>query len=332
METFAEGYERLIGSPVPPIDNPQLAHYWNLPVSNLCEVDTPPIDPALEERHRLYFYLLMAIGWNYWNGYKRGRSGTYPWNDPPEPEDPPWFDGEYRGHNILAIGVDYLGRVVDFDFNHNALFNSSAEHAEARLVRRLYGLANVGGAWGPGPVSSTGTTSLNGLTVYTSLESCAQCSGIMALANVSQVAFMQTDPGEYLIGRILYNLTPPTFRAPLPISGAEINLPQFEELNTKFGEFVEAVPSRPFWESADGTQKDNFPSITSFLCTSQARAIYLEGKQQLASYGKGTELQFPAYYPPGVSGALTNKQVLANISVFLVYAVEVANRGTPHTI
>jgi tRNA(Arg) A34 adenosine deaminase TadA len=332
METFAEAYERLFDTPAPPIDNPQLAHYWNLPVSELCELDTQPLPLELQERHRLYLYLLMAIGWNYWNGYKDGRSGKYPWNDVPGPSDPPWLDGDYRGHNIVALAVDQWGRVVDFDFNHNTLFNSSAEHAEARLVRRLYGLANVGAAWGPDPLSSTGTTSLSGVTVYTSLESCAQCSGIMALAGVSQVVFMQTDPGEYLIGRILRNLTPPSFQAPLPISGAEVGLPQFAQLNTDFGNFVNTVPDNPFWTSADGTQVDNKPAITSFLCTSIARAIYLQGKQQLASYGSGNGLTYPTYSPPSVPGALTNQEVLANLSVFLVYAVEVAQRGTPHTI
>jgi tRNA(Arg) A34 adenosine deaminase TadA len=332
VETFAEGYERLIGAPAPPIDNPQLAHYWNLPVSQLCEIDTTALDAGLQERHRLYFYLLMAIGWNYWNGYKDGRAGTYPWNDTPGPDDPPWLSGDYRGHNIVALAADQFGRVVDFDFNHNALFNSSAEHAEARLVRRLYGLANVGSAWGPDPVSSTGTSSLSGMTVYTSLESCAQCSGIMALADVSQIVFMQTDPGEYLIGRILYNLTPPSFRAPLPISGSEVGLTQFDQLNSEFGDFVQAVPNKPFWVSADGSDKDTAPAITSFLCTSEARAIYLSGLQQLKSYGSGTSLEYPTYAPPGVAGALTNQEVLANISVFLAYAVEVAHRGTPHTI
>ena len=46
----------------------------------------------------------------------------------------------YLGHNIAAIAVSPTGRIVDFDFNHNELFNSSAEHAEARLLRRLFAL------------------------------------------------------------------------------------------------------------------------------------------------------------------------------------------------
>src|SRR5713101_7370584 len=112
METFGEAYERIYGSSAPPINNPQLAHYWNLPVSDLCELDTPALDPGLQERHRLYLYALMAIGWNYWNGYKDGRSGTYPWNDTPGPTDPTWLSGEYRGHNIVALAADPFGRIV----------------------------------------------------------------------------------------------------------------------------------------------------------------------------------------------------------------------------
>ena len=46
---------------------------------------------------------------------------------------------EYRGHNIAALAVGPTGKIIDFEFNHNKL-NSSAEHAEARLVKRVYEL------------------------------------------------------------------------------------------------------------------------------------------------------------------------------------------------
>ena len=125
------------------------------------------------------------------------------------------------------------------------------EHAEARLVRRLYSLAQISEAW-PAPVATHDSTSekrravavslgnasttanadpgkksyasLKEVTIYTSLESCAQCSGIMALAAVKQVVYLQTDPGTYWIGRILWNLTADPMRAPLPISGDMIDL------------------------------------------------------------------------------------------------------------
>src|SRR3981189_2447238 len=43
----------------------------------------------------------------------------------------------YLGHNIACIAVDGNGEIIDFDFNHNDLFRSSAEHAESRMVRRF---------------------------------------------------------------------------------------------------------------------------------------------------------------------------------------------------
>ncbi|MEQ1841894.1 MAG: ATP-binding cassette domain-containing protein, partial [Verrucomicrobiales bacterium] len=57
--------------------------------------------------------------------------------------------------------------------------------------------------------------------IYTSLESCAQCSGIMALASVLRVVYLQSDPGQFLIGNMLYNLTGRAARrygAPEPLS------------------------------------------------------------------------------------------------------------------
>src|SRR5262249_60859373 len=34
----------------------------------------------------------------------------------------------YVGHNIACIAVDGNGEIIDFDFNHNHFFRSSAEH------------------------------------------------------------------------------------------------------------------------------------------------------------------------------------------------------------
>ena len=343
MTTFEDAYERLIGCPAPPVQNPQLQHYWNLPVSQLCELDDPPLAPEVQERHRIYSYLLMAITWNYWNGYKLGHPGIYPWNDVPGPTDPSWLSGDYRGHNIAALAVDATGRILDFDFNHNTLFNSSAEHAEARLVRRLYSLAQISDAWSAAPsgaaalgsaASSGGYTSLSSVTIYTSLESCAQCSGIMALATVKDIVYLQTDPGTYFIGRILRNLTTPGFQAPLPISGCEIGVAEFAMLNAAFDEFVQAVPTKPFWISADGSSKNVSPAITSFLCTDIARSIFAEGGVKFSDFSNGTDpLSFPTFNPnPTDPNSLTNLQVLADAVGFQKYAVTLGLRGTPHTL
>jgi tRNA(Arg) A34 adenosine deaminase TadA len=330
-ETFEEGFLRVTGAPAPPINNPQLAYYWNLPVSQLCQVTVPPPAqanewPQWQERHRLYLYLLCSLGWVYWCGYKDGRDGTYPWNDTPQPDDPVWMSMDYRGHNIVALAVDQQGRLIDFDFNHNTLFNSSAQHAEARLVKRLYGLSSVGAAWGlTDPVSSNGST-LQGFTVYTSLESCSQCSGIMALAGVENVVFMQQDPGQYLIGRILHNLTPPNFQAPLPISGNDIALQEFVDLGKALYTFYNTdLPEKPFFIPTNGGTPDTNQSITSFLCTSAARAIYFQGAQ-----AQNGPLTYGDWAPSGIDGAYTNSEVQAACAEFVTYAANLPYRGTPH--
>jgi tRNA(Arg) A34 adenosine deaminase TadA len=341
VETFQIAHQELLGSPAPVTANPQLEHYWNLPVSKLCELEEPAKPrPEEKERHRLYSYLLMAIVHYYWNGYKRGRRGAYPWNDAPAADDPSYLDGEYRGHNIAALAVDGTGRILDLDFNHNTLFNSSAEHAEARLVRRLYSLAQIGDAWSAAPAptyalgnpaATGGYTGLSNVTIYTSLESCSQCSGVMALAQIKEVVYLQTDPGMYFIGRILRNLTTANLRAPLPISGGEIDLRYFEILNASFSDFVNRVADEPFWISTDGNTRDSVHSVTSFLCTGIARSIFADGRDQLGRLANGDDkLTAPDFQP--APDALTNAGVVNDAQRFLHYARRSGLRGTPHNL
>ena len=110
----------------------------------------------------------------------------------------------YVGHNIASLAVNEFGEIVHSAFNHNSLFCSTTEHAESRLVDQLYtspalhftreeafaalkekreGEGRHGGGGGGGggaPVKSAPleiTDKMKRLTIYTSLESCIQCSG-----------------------------------------------------------------------------------------------------------------------------------------------------------
>ena len=56
----------------------------------------------------------------------------------------------YVGHNIACVAVDGNGEIIDFDFNHNEFFRSSAEHAESRMVRRLFSLTDIFDSWKTG--------------------------------------------------------------------------------------------------------------------------------------------------------------------------------------
>jgi hypothetical protein len=218
------------------------------------------------------------------------------------------------------------------------------------LVRRVFALAQLPDSWrlpvGDQPVVERPLddyTTLADVTIYTSLESCAQCAGTMALGRVRQVIYLQTDPGMYFIGRILRNLTDVKLRAPLPISGGEIGLPYFADLDAAFSDFATRVMQEPFWRletaGTDGsakTETDTSPSVTSFLCTKSARDIFGHARADLRRLASGeAHLTHPDYrpgYPDGspITTARTNAEALDEATGFLDYATVSGRRGTPH--
>src|SRR5438128_12013135 len=122
----------------------------------------------------------------------------------------------YVGHNIACVAVDGNGKIIAFDFTHNDFFRSSAEHAESRMVRRLFSLTDVFDSWKTGDRigDRSHAFSLQNVTLYTSLESCAQCSGVMSLGGVKQVVYLQNDFTAYMIGNIMFNLANPVSGLP----------------------------------------------------------------------------------------------------------------------
>ncbi|HYY42101.1 MAG TPA: hypothetical protein VE775_05165, partial [Pyrinomonadaceae bacterium] len=129
----------------PPVLDPNepLAQYWNKPVSQLVALADTPIAPEEQERHRIYCLLLMSLIVNFYNGNKHGQEGTYPGRAQQRRPNGLYQGGQYLGHNIACLAVDGDGFIIDFDFNHNELFSSSVEHAESRLVRRIFSLTQL---------------------------------------------------------------------------------------------------------------------------------------------------------------------------------------------
>jgi tRNA(Arg) A34 adenosine deaminase TadA len=352
------------GRPVPP----GLAPYWENPVSEFATIDPALLDRGAKERHRIFSLLLMSIVHNYWNGNKYGETGDYgSWRKrqltgETAAGDHFYEGGTYQGHNIAALAVDGEGRVIDYDFNCNEIFDSSVEHAESRLVRRVFALNQIYEPWAAldstvglaatrsrqkrrvfatavtgradsskGAVSRNYSTLLEDVTIYTSLESCAQCSGIMALASVKEIVYLQWDQGQFLIGNLMYKATGNTnsgFRAPRPVSGAEFGLEYSTELNEKSAKFAAAVGDHPFYVQEGVTVRT--PSVTSFLCTDSAREIYATATAELNQW---EDLSVPDYVPPGASSAaLPNSDVLLEAKDFQKYANALGSRGAPHRV
>ncbi len=313
-----------------------LAEFWNRPVRELADVELPDYSPAERERHKIYSLLAMALVYQYWNGNKRGAAGEYPWRKDQRLPTGLYAGGDYLGHNIASIAVDGHGRVIDFDFNHNELFCSSVEHAESRLVRRLFSLAQLRDDWRPALTLSPAmpgdryTTILQDVSIYTTLEPCAQCAGIMALGRVREIVYLQRDPDMYLVAHLLRNLTRPDFRAPLPVHGEAFGFKSSEALNSAYPAFVQRVQETPFYVAPGGTQ-DTSSAITSFLCTDEAKEIFYRASQELMTVTLAHGGFRPT--PPGLRHAgltLDNQEVLLHSRQFLEYAITRGRRGTPH--
>lgn len=305
-------------------------------------------DPA-KERHRLYSLLAMACTLFFWNGFKKGKAGTYPMNEPVADKSPKYLKGDYYGHNIVALAVDFDGRVVDFEINHNNLFNSSNEHAESRLVKRIYSLASLADTWNfdTVPKNKDDYNTFSDVTIYTTLESCSQCSGIMALAQVKEIAYLQADDGMYLIGNILRNLTEGTkLQAPNPVDASAYDFEYYDLLNNAFDTFSSTVSSaNPFFiPSNTALPPDASQSVTSFLCTKIARDIYQNAKNEFDEYLSGVKpLVHPDFRPnkdviqldgtiSTMYAELKNADLLKEFTNFYSYIETNARRATPHKI
>ena len=369
---------------------PGLAPFWDGPLSAYAALPPEPMEPGLAERHRLYSLLTLAVVASQFNGNKRGDRGDYgTWRtgqlESAGPEAPALYGGgSYIGHNIAAIAVDARGNVIDCDFNHNELFNSSVEHAELRLIRRVFSLAQIFDPWrqalaaaagrGAGRASAVPAsvepsdaprgflfnanpsvtesaaaavgrarrgygTLLADVTIYTSLELCAQCSGIMALGSVREVVYLQYDQGQYLVGNLMYRATrrggPGSAKragAPRPIAGDEFAFEWYDRLNEAHLDFGRKVRKKPFFR--EGSFADTSVSVTSFLCTDLALEILEDAVRTLEMT---TSTEHPEYRRPDhagrpVQGALTNAEVLVAVKRFLGYVRTQGGRGTPHRV
>jgi tRNA(Arg) A34 adenosine deaminase TadA len=369
---------------------PGLGAFWTSPLSEFATLPPERIEPGLQERHRLFSLLTLALVASQFNGNKYGERGDYgAWRSgqlEPGVTGPArmYRGGDYLGHNIAALAVDARGNVVDYDFNHNELVNSSVEHAESRLVRRVFSLAQIFDPWRqwragaatgtdaaaardaaavepsaaprtfvfsahPDAVEAAGLaqgskrqgygTLLADVTIYTSLESCAQCSGIMALANVREVVFLQYDQGQYLIGNLMYRATrrggagsAKRPGAPRPIPGSAFGLEWYDRLNAANLDFSERVRNAPFYQEPGFS--DTSASVTSFLCTDGALEILDDATATLeaATGTRHRDYRRPDHAGRPVEGALSNAEVLVAVRRFLDYARTQGRRGTQHRV
>ena len=151
-----------------------------------------------------------------------------------------------RGHNIGCVVVNSNDTVVYWARNCNKILSNGTQHGE---VRAMLGYINAKRSY-----------NLKNHTIYTSLEPCAQCAGMMTLQSIERTVYGQKDPdfGD-----------------------------AFERLQCKLGtcqgctpypRSVISVESKcrltAMLDSTYHVNRDKFRSITGFLLSDSARVIY----------------------------------------------------------
>lgn len=282
-------------------------------IANTCALPQQTPDPL---EARLYLAALARITQHWWNPFKYGPTGEY--------TDIPIVNQgtSYHGHNIAALAVADDGRVVDFEMNHNEIFRSSAEHAESRLVRRMYQLANVHQTWNEitDEPFQTSRIKLDRITIYTTLQPCAQCAGIMTLAQVKSAVFLQADPGMYLADILMRALSPGFLKAPMPLPASLFGIDAYRRLNEGYARFWQS--GSPLWQGPDGPR--GAQDITAYLCTNTAFQIFTS---------LAREFDDAATAPRRHELWDNPDQLIDELREFVAYACSPgAQRGAPHRV
>ena len=239
--------------------------------SPVFQLEPPTLSPEQKEKHEIFMLLTLALVSDHWCVRTSSSKDTQAYRD----AFPDQKFSDYVGHNIGALLVNADDEIVTYSFNCNYLFNDSTEHAETRLVRKALRIANRHkyrsghGLYGYSSV-------LRDHAVYTSLESCSQCSGIMDLANVGTVIYAQNDPGQYHIGNALFNLHGGgDYGAPRPVPADFMDV---------FGRLAAAYDEM---DEEDGPDKR--PGMTTFLRSIPAYRVFREAASQLEAYQASPE-------------------------------------------
>jgi len=203
-------------------------------------------EAAQEERDDIYMLLAYAIVLKDWQ------------TDSSDPA---------RGHNIGSILVDGAGKVVFWARNANKITGNGTQHGEVRLIRNY--LTNVK------------TYDLKDHVVYTTLEPCAMCSGMMVMTNIKRTVYGQTDPD---FGKALERLcwdshTLPNGFQPYPRcvkSETSKNIIR-QRLDQAYGKY----------------QQSGGKGITKWLLSAEAKEIYQNALKMFLNY----QVKYPENIP-----------------------------------
>ncbi|MFT3932112.1 MAG: nucleoside deaminase [Chitinophagaceae bacterium] len=123
-------------------------------------LETPVIDSIQQERDNIFSLLTYTIVYNDWQ----------PASVPRE---------KRRGYNIAALLVNKDNTPVQYGLNAINVTENATQHGEVRAITSY--------------LEKTRAFNLDGFTIYTSLEPCVMCAGMMIMTSVQKCVFGQHD-------------------------------------------------------------------------------------------------------------------------------------------
>jgi len=182
-------------------------------------------------------------------------------------------DPRTRGHNIGAIIVNDKFEVVNWERNSNDAMCNGTQHGEVRTMLKQLNL--------------TGSGTLRNYQIYTSLEPCMMCSGMMMQEGILRTVYMQTDN---IFGKNIERLTIDTRASTIRFDDEDTGQHGYPPAarpvisNMSNSEFRAELDVA--WRGASQTAH---MGLTEWLKTAQAEGIYKRARLKFETYS----LRFP---------------------------------------
>jgi len=223
----------------------------------------------------LYFIVLAKLLIKHFNPYRYDADkakyklpGATAWLNE---EDTPKHS-EYLGHNITTIAADKDGKpFMVYGVNTVKETQTPIHHAEMRWIEYLSQWCKKNDIKYK---DATGRC-----FVFTSLESCQQCSGGLSMAQADKVVYAMLDKTINQVGKYVCYLT----GKPVPISAAQFmteavydsyisgdgdKRTHFTDFTKKLEEGFGGLENEPYWREGDGRDhKKEKVGMTEYLCT-----------------------------------------------------------------
>ncbi len=167
-------------------------------------------------------------------------------------------DREGRGYNVGAVLVGPENDILDWDINRVNVTENSTQHGEVRLISSYLDKEDI--------------YSLEGFTIYPTLEPCAMCAGMMTMTSVSRSVNGQRDYDfSKALERLAFDSEP--FGGYPPYPRTVHSQPTPSEIG--------AMLDRAYLKYIE----EGYPQIiTKFLSTNKAKEIFATASEQFLKY------------------------------------------------